>query len=595
MNAWTRRLSCARLADRPHYNSLSYSWGTDKVEVDITINDNEFRVQRNLHTILQRLRQPEGSSPMVIWIDAICINQHHDPAAIAERSAQVQMMATIYSLFRLLGRGDDAKALEEYAADFTKNPEDLDYAFNLACFFYLLKDAGKKVNLAKYALPPFWGVDDSKALARYGIPATSEEFRKVYAHLFYSHALLRDVIVAQMAPSWRDFVWLIMSMQTKALAERRKRTLFDECVEFRDSEATVPLDKVFAIISFMAFLGMQLPMEIDYGQDTRDVFIQVSADHVLTSSGGSGFEPLAPLRFSREKNKYPNLPSWVVDWTSYPRLDNHRTRGLKTLPPGDAPWLQIDAAAGGSTLREGDVDPPTRLTVPRAFNASKGMRGTAPPSISGTRLGVSGIQIDTVEGVIDFADGPGVWTFVTEWLDCRPFTKDYRLAVLRTLSANMLQDKPLGGPDWEMVTVRPWWVKLCARAELAGEKQVEATVGKASRSLSELAGHMLPYWERGAAKSDDEAKVFDLLRLWVGDVLPGDTIYLLHQGATPFVLRPGTGTAFRVISECYVDGCMNGEAADVGPLPEYTMIKLAQLYSLELDFDNECTPLQFPA
>ncbi|KAK3366801.1 hypothetical protein B0T24DRAFT_722710 [Lasiosphaeria ovina] len=279
-------------------------------------------------------------------------------------------MATVYSLcdqvlvwlgncytdrhqpVRLLGRGDDAKALEEYAADFTKNPEDLDYAFHLACFCYLLKDAGKKVHLAKYALPPFWGVDNSKVLARYGIPATSEEFRNVYANRMYYIArylgespwatrlwtlqefatasnvtlcfetaaeareglahvkeLSRDIDDHSVQLEGFRVAHHIMSTQAKALAERRKRTLFDECVEFRDLEATVPLDKLFAIIFFMAFLGMRLPMEIDYGRDTRDVIIQVSADHILASSGGSGFEPLAPLRFSREKNKYPDLPS----------------------------------------------------------------------------------------------------------------------------------------------------------------------------------------------------------------------------------------------------------------------------------------------
>jgi hypothetical protein len=42
-----------------------------------------------------------------------------------------------------------------------------------------------------------------------------------------------------------------------------------------------------------------------------------------------------------------------------------------------------------------------------------------------------------------------------------------------------------------------------------------------------------------------------------------DKLYILHQGRTPFVLRR-SGSRFRLISECYVDGLMNGEAASLG-------------------------------
>ncbi|KAK0610839.1 heterokaryon incompatibility, partial [Immersiella caudata] len=48
-------------------------------------------VTRNCFNALKSLRRPD--TPRSLWIDAICINQHD----VAERSAQVQIMNSVYS------------------------------------------------------------------------------------------------------------------------------------------------------------------------------------------------------------------------------------------------------------------------------------------------------------------------------------------------------------------------------------------------------------------------------------------------------------------------------------------------------------------
>jgi len=72
-------------------NALSYAWGLPPSTKTIFVNDAPFMVRPNLFDALIYLRQP--ISEIVLWIDAICINQ----SDIDERSHQVQQMADIYS------------------------------------------------------------------------------------------------------------------------------------------------------------------------------------------------------------------------------------------------------------------------------------------------------------------------------------------------------------------------------------------------------------------------------------------------------------------------------------------------------------------
>ncbi|TVY71201.1 Heterokaryon incompatibility protein 6 OR allele [Lachnellula suecica] len=87
------------------YEALSYYWGTDEPENEIkilryegtkgsrsilNIKHQKFFIRSNLFSALRGLRNPE--TPIVLWIDAICINQEDDD----EKKSQVAMMEDIY-------------------------------------------------------------------------------------------------------------------------------------------------------------------------------------------------------------------------------------------------------------------------------------------------------------------------------------------------------------------------------------------------------------------------------------------------------------------------------------------------------------------
>ncbi|CAM1509732.1 Fc.00g000670.m01.CDS01 [Cosmosporella sp. VM-42] len=88
----TCRLETVSLQSKPHYEALSYVWGSPDNSKAIFINNISFNVQLNLFTALQRLRNQ--SSLRIMWIDAVCINQRDDK----ERENQVRKMTDIYSL-----------------------------------------------------------------------------------------------------------------------------------------------------------------------------------------------------------------------------------------------------------------------------------------------------------------------------------------------------------------------------------------------------------------------------------------------------------------------------------------------------------------
>lgn len=73
------------------YTALSYTWGDRVSKTPILVNDVATQVTIDLEAALRHIRKP--SSAMVLWVDAICINQED----LAEKSHQVEMMREIYS------------------------------------------------------------------------------------------------------------------------------------------------------------------------------------------------------------------------------------------------------------------------------------------------------------------------------------------------------------------------------------------------------------------------------------------------------------------------------------------------------------------
>jgi hypothetical protein len=84
-------LQTVSLDDHPTYNALSYVWGNVENNVPIAVDGTVFLATENLKLALQYIR--EVHRDIVLWVDAICINQNDTD----ERNYKVSLMGTLYS------------------------------------------------------------------------------------------------------------------------------------------------------------------------------------------------------------------------------------------------------------------------------------------------------------------------------------------------------------------------------------------------------------------------------------------------------------------------------------------------------------------
>ena len=84
------------LADDPSYYALSYVWGSKSSRYAIHVNGWKFQITKNLYSALKRLRAHNNGKPILLWVDAVCIDQVWTP----ERNHQVGIMGRIYSKCR---------------------------------------------------------------------------------------------------------------------------------------------------------------------------------------------------------------------------------------------------------------------------------------------------------------------------------------------------------------------------------------------------------------------------------------------------------------------------------------------------------------
>jgi hypothetical protein len=121
-------LEAHKLVEEPiQYTTLSYSWATqsgdDSPRCAILVDGKRLAITQNLHDGLVHIRRrwtqqlypeshPQRGSTPLLWIDAVCIDQQN----VAERNAQVAMMAKIYArscaMVIWLGQSPDPKTDE---------------------------------------------------------------------------------------------------------------------------------------------------------------------------------------------------------------------------------------------------------------------------------------------------------------------------------------------------------------------------------------------------------------------------------------------------------------------------------------------------
>ncbi len=557
----------ANLDEAPSYNTLSYTWGPPSApQVSILLDGKQFLVRENLWMALKRLKSVDAG--MIIWIDAICINQE----SIQERNSQVPMMTQIY------------KQADQVLAWLGPSYEDSTLAFQV------VQDLGQP------DVAEDWAVQQLKSRTAQ-LQALSRLFQREYwmrmwvlqeltvakSIMLYcgddsisGEALVRvQELLVRIRNSGMTYHDLLQAMDNDVFgmdvvgdegllkiqewnASASKQDLsFCECLMLHaDRSATDPRDLIYGLAN-IANEKSKYHVSVDYALSVRELYISFAKTEIQTS------KTLFILTRARLVQNQHALPSWVSDWSSI--KSNH-------VFLNDARQPQHYFKAGGESQPEVSFD-------------STGEHLTMKVVVLGC-INVLGVQTgmasdrDLKQSLLAFANW---WSLI----------KDHDSSQHESFARTILLKKP------EMIhnangllDILGMFGDYLAKSypdEPANETLLEYWQRFVSASMNRRVGLMGRSYDRKIKDLDrDKQVVRSWRRIFAGycwdrrfflgsdgrmglapsDAREEDLLCVPFGCPCPMILRK-VGTQYVVVGEAYVDGLMYGEAinlADRGEL-----------------------------
>ena len=282
----------------PIYRALSYVWGDPKLTAEINIEGTEgpTTIGLNLSLAIRYIRH--DSDDVVLWADALCINQDDSQ----ERSDQVRMMGSVYDgakeVIAWLGEEDDdtkiAMELVESWATFMDNLNEIEGSVRQPIRAAILEQVQKLVPLAldsraKSALltlakKPYWArawIYQELSLGKNVVNQSGRvsttldcflqlrEAVKMFT-VFFLGDIPTEVVSIREIASTRMLHMLQLVGQSRGMRPSSLETLpLNMLSNFSGLASTDPRDKIFALLGFVAPDG-PFPELItpDYGKST---------------------------------------------------------------------------------------------------------------------------------------------------------------------------------------------------------------------------------------------------------------------------------------------------------------------------------------
>lgn len=305
--------------ERPQYVALSYTWGDVSPGESTFINGKISTVRKNLSSFFWHAFQ-DSVSPY-LWIDAICINQKD----ISERNAQVLRMKAIYEgaagvLIWLGPSVDGSDVAIKTIEHLGKISEASDTLGQTDAFDPYHHPVGEEVwrSLSVLLGHPYWSrawvMQEASTPCRYGktkvvcggTSTTLEYF--ISANHMLEGAALRSR--SRLGRSRIPFNAELSNI--KDLCARRQLAninLMDMLSTFAFIQATDPRDKIYALLSITKD-GSHSDIQPDYSLSVPEVYVNLAA-HLIKRDNLLNIMP-----GSNTKGDFPDLPSWVPDWTA---------------------------------------------------------------------------------------------------------------------------------------------------------------------------------------------------------------------------------------------------------------------------------------
>ncbi|KAK7704681.1 hypothetical protein SLS64_008445 [Diaporthe eres] len=459
----------------PSYDAISYTWADEKGDSEATekvyiMNEgSKIYVTRNCVRVLTQLRHQKKRR--LVWIDAICIDQHSD----LDRTHQVSLMSRIYmSANKVIAYTGEATQESDRLFDWMNSvhPKDLVLPTNSGWAGMLDADGrewgpGKEQLVA--GLEYFW--------YRLGVLGYSLSFRssQLWSVVFGSgpgqapdgHAAslpdqqVLDAAAEYFSRRWFQRVWVLQEvslpdvrsvvimcgskstsamralhslsllpsdslgalalgrfylMLRKKIMRPEKSHLLDVLIETRDRHCSDPRDKIFGVISIARGLdeGRFPELVADYDLSTAQVYARYSRFFIEQHG--------LPFFWSLIKSSpvVPNLPSWSADWS--------------------VPWPNYNVVRGRhlpATSRKTDRLDPT-VSFENDFDGEDLLKVVRPAVICG---------VFTRDGHLDGSNGT---TRIVE--EVRDLPKGHHLVELSPGVCALLRE---GGSHYEFIQVCP--------------------------------------------------------------------------------------------------------------------------------------------
>jgi hypothetical protein len=361
------RILHVSLDEKPTFLALSYVWGSGNDATVVLVDNRPFQVTRNLFEAITGVR---GAESIIIWIDAICINQQNSE----ETRIQVKMMRSIYKqatsvIFWLGQQGQHDKAALRLMNVFVEKHEissDLETfrGRSLAQIGLPSNDDGW-IGWASLLSRPWFG---RVWIVQEFLNATQSVFMtgdlRIPSGLFVWFAFATGVCnaIGQVVAfhdvnirNNRDFVLrpfaLSIDTQIRAIGAVEDTQIFDLWTRSQLLGATDPRDRVFALLLTQTTVSMDI---VDYSKDVPTVFTEIAEIALNTPVPWIDWYKINPWKLedspmSKTKERtsrflackttsthLPRLPSWVPDW---------RPAGFRFVPltryfPGTAWFTQ---------------------------------------------------------------------------------------------------------------------------------------------------------------------------------------------------------------------------------------------------------------
>ncbi|KAF2837601.1 hypothetical protein M501DRAFT_937224 [Patellaria atrata CBS 101060] len=545
------------------YDAISYFWGDVNGKLPITINSKEMLITRHLFCTLNHLRS--SSKYLVLWADAICINQED----VEERNIQVLHMGHIFAsaarVLIFLGPADPLSIGSDAAFDIllrlserkSVSKEVLEDAYE-HCVNWMVRRAWfsrlwviQELALARNSPVVYCGrkaISWDMLVYAWGKLLDILDLRKTnHRSMFYQKVVEKrysDQPPAGESKSWFDgeprYFWLRYRLRSldhirDVAAETEGMDLVDILPVSRHSHCKDPRDKIYGILNLLKEEDRRV-FSVDYRKSVKAVYTEVLIE---VFKQGKGPWILSSM-ILQDPDENAHLPSWVID------LAIHKTRRLNDPlslhPPG------IGCSGKESTQVNGVILPDNET------------------------LRIRGLLVDTVNDVLVFPKA------IKEVIE--------RLVEVDELITQSNNKPSAASPNLKKYTRKePLWRMLISNMDVDGAVAPEwfgtmyeilrgfrlPPKGSKDKSVRSSYFHVSRY-----SKTEDDYRraLYDKIRnrsfftteggfmaRGMPFVRKGDQVVIIFGAPVPFVLR-SCGDYYKIVGVAYVGGIMEGELVD---------------------------------